>query len=365
MVVGQCISGDCENGTGIYLYANGDKYAGEWKDGKRHGQGIITWGNNKQKIYLSKLNNAPAFIYGAGFGDFPEYSNLKILNCSKYEGEFRDNQQDGYGVLTFEEGMTWTGLFNEDRLSMGCISGDCEDDYGVYLMLWTDLYVGKFKDGQRHGKGTYTWGPVSEKYYSPDMKHLASVGSQYVGDWENNRRNGIGVQTSNDGSRYEGEYRNHQKNGKGIYVSAELDYEGIGALLSSNIDSNYVVITKVYRGFPSEKAGLIEGDKILEVNGKNAKDKTTQELISILKGTTNSEINILIERNGNNLTFRFNREKVKLPSYTYTGEFKDDKRHGQGIYISRFGEKYQGLFEENKFISGECWDEDENKIECP
>ena len=39
----QCIEGDCKNGTGTYTWASGDKYVGEWKDGKRHGQGNFTW----------------------------------------------------------------------------------------------------------------------------------------------------------------------------------------------------------------------------------------------------------------------------------------------------------------------------------
>ena len=27
------------NGYGVYTYPNGDKYEGEWRDGRRHGQG--------------------------------------------------------------------------------------------------------------------------------------------------------------------------------------------------------------------------------------------------------------------------------------------------------------------------------------
>ncbi len=29
-----CIEGDCNNGYGTYTWADGDKYVGEWKDGK-------------------------------------------------------------------------------------------------------------------------------------------------------------------------------------------------------------------------------------------------------------------------------------------------------------------------------------------
>ena len=40
--ISECIKGDCNNGYGTYTFANGDKYVGEWKDGKQHGQGTYT-----------------------------------------------------------------------------------------------------------------------------------------------------------------------------------------------------------------------------------------------------------------------------------------------------------------------------------
>ena len=40
---GQCISGNCENGYGIYTWESGGKYVGEFKDNKRNGQGTYTY----------------------------------------------------------------------------------------------------------------------------------------------------------------------------------------------------------------------------------------------------------------------------------------------------------------------------------
>lgn len=31
------------HGQGTYIYGDGDKYEGEWKDDKRHGKGTITY----------------------------------------------------------------------------------------------------------------------------------------------------------------------------------------------------------------------------------------------------------------------------------------------------------------------------------
>ena len=45
--LGQCISGDCENGYGTYTFASGDKYVGEFKDGRPQGKGTKIYANGK------------------------------------------------------------------------------------------------------------------------------------------------------------------------------------------------------------------------------------------------------------------------------------------------------------------------------
>jgi len=50
----ECIEGDCNNGYGIYTFGNGDKYVGEWKDGKRHGQGTYTYADGRVVKGISK-----------------------------------------------------------------------------------------------------------------------------------------------------------------------------------------------------------------------------------------------------------------------------------------------------------------------
>ena len=38
----ECIKGNCINGQGTWSLPSGYKYVGEWKNGKRHGQGTRT-----------------------------------------------------------------------------------------------------------------------------------------------------------------------------------------------------------------------------------------------------------------------------------------------------------------------------------
>ena len=45
--LGQCVSGDCENGHGTYTWPSGDIYKGEWKDGLEDGIGKKTYSDGR------------------------------------------------------------------------------------------------------------------------------------------------------------------------------------------------------------------------------------------------------------------------------------------------------------------------------
>ena len=46
----ECIEGDCNNGYGTSTWADGEKYVGEWKDGKEDGQGTYTYANGDKYV---------------------------------------------------------------------------------------------------------------------------------------------------------------------------------------------------------------------------------------------------------------------------------------------------------------------------
>jgi len=100
-------------------------------------------------------------------------------------------------------------------------------------------------------------------------------------------------------------------------------YGGIGAMIRKKGD--YVVIAEPYEGFPADKAGLKAGDKLLEIDGKSVKGKTTQEVSSVLKGQPGVEVKLLIEGPGvkESILKEFTREEVKVKSIPYMGMVDD------------------------------------------
>ena len=95
-------------------------------------------------------------------------------------------------------------------------------------------------------------------------------------------------------------------------------YGGIGAMITKVDD--YVVISEPYENFPAQKAGLMAGDKILEINGVSAKGKTTEEVSKALKGQPNTSVTVLVDRPYLETPFEvsFDREKISIPSVTYS-----------------------------------------------
>jgi len=96
-------------------------------------------------------------------------------------------------------------------------------------------------------------------------------------------------------------------------------YGGIGALIHQQGD--YVVISEPYEGSPAYKSGLKAGDKILEINGQPAKNKSYDQVSTYLKGQAGTTVNLLIQREGEPAPFMKSimREIIKIDNIPYYG----------------------------------------------
>ena len=86
-------------------------YVGDLKDGKRHGQGTLTFSDGR-----------------------------------KYEGEYRDDKRHGQGTLTKPNGDKYVGEFKDGK----------QDSQGTETYSDGSSYEGEWKDGYRTGQGTFS-----------------------------------------------------------------------------------------------------------------------------------------------------------------------------------------------------------------
>ena len=90
------------NGLGVIIYPDGiwkggNKYVGEWKDGKEHGQGTQTSSDGRK--YVGEFKNG--LLNGQGTETTPD--------GTKYVGKFKDGERNGQGTLTFPDGTKGIG----------------------------------------------------------------------------------------------------------------------------------------------------------------------------------------------------------------------------------------------------------------
>jgi carboxyl-terminal processing protease len=94
-------------------------------------------------------------------------------------------------------------------------------------------------------------------------------------------------------------------------------YGGIGAEINEHPDGT--VIYKTYEGYPAQKAGIKAGDVLIEVDGKTASNKGSEDITKLLKGAPGSDVSLKVKRAITNevIEFKLKREEIKNKNVPY------------------------------------------------
>ncbi|MFI3330495.1 MAG: S41 family peptidase [Rikenellaceae bacterium] len=94
-------------------------------------------------------------------------------------------------------------------------------------------------------------------------------------------------------------------------------YGGMGAIIRQKGD--YVIIAEPYKGFPADKAKLEIGDKILEIDGADAKGYSTEKVSSLLKGEPGTKFTLKVEKafTGEEKEMKITRERITISGVTF------------------------------------------------
>ena len=111
------------------------------------------------------------------------------------------------------------------------------------------------------------------------------------------------------------------------------NFEGIG--ITFNVPNDTAIVLSAIPGGPSEKAGLMQGDRIIKVDEKViAGMKTPQDsMIRLMKGPSGTKVKITVSRDGALIPFEIVRDKI--PVHCVDAAFMIDETTGY-IKLSKF-----------------------------
>ena len=121
------------------------------------------------------------------------------------------------------------------------------------------------------------------------------------------------------------------------------NFEGIG--ITFNLPTDTAIVLSAVPGGPSEKAGLMAGDRILKVDEKQIAGKKTPQdsMVRLMKGPAGTKVKLMISRDGTEIPFEIIRDKI--PMHCVDAAFMVDEKTGY-MKLSKFSRTTYKEFKE-------------------
>ncbi|XP_055548520.1 MORN repeat-containing protein 3-like [Wyeomyia smithii] len=165
---GQADSRNRKSGLGKQSQRNGLMYEGEWRNGLRHGYGIVYRKMPDTEMYVK--------VYAGDWQNDRKHGlGIKYYANGKYLGFWEDDQRSGHGFMWFDNGNFYMGEWQADRFG----------GFGVFLSACGNRYHGQFRDGKKHGEGIYLnsrTGQLQRGFWEDGVCKLGTIE-----DWNRNQ----------------------------------------------------------------------------------------------------------------------------------------------------------------------------------
>ena len=99
------------------------------------------------------------------------------------------------------------------------------------------------------------------------------------------------------------------------WLSGEISFGGIGAMLRKPAESDLSIIVHVFKGGPASEAGLRNGDRIAAVDGQSVVDMGLRQVVELVRGVEGTEVALTVLRSGERapMEIRIVRGRISPP----------------------------------------------------
>ncbi len=109
---------------------------------------------------------------------------------------------------------------------------------------------------------------------------------------------------------------------KKLLESNEGQYCGIGVSVTQNQKTGEFLITNVFSTAPAKDAGILKGDIITKIDGKDVSGDSLDQLVSRVAGKEGTNVKVTVNRDNQSIDFDITRKKIDIDTVTY--EMKDN-----------------------------------------
>ena len=221
---------DITKTIGLYIFN------GTFKDQKYDDGNLDIKKNGKRsKYFIGKFQDNKI----QGNGSLEVFDDSGENSLYKYVGNFSEGKFSGQGTLTFSDGRTYTGTFNDTKftssdgtfetddiinyttnaqeITKNCLKGGCENDEGIYKGP-LGYYEGEFKNYLFNSESAKLNTTANYTTNNSLTKNFHDPKFEYIGSFVDGKIQGNGKIVFTDKSVYEGKFQDSTILGKGKFT---------------------------------------------------------------------------------------------------------------------------------------------------
>ena len=116
-------------------------------------------------------------------------------------------------------------------------------------------------------------------------------------------------------------------------IEKQGQYGGVGCRIM--LRNHYPVVNFIEEGYAFNIADVRLGDVITSINGISLKDKSTDQLLSMVRGAPNTSFSLEIDREGKSIKKQITRMAIKTASVSFSGMYQGDIAY---VKLEEFGQ---------------------------